>query len=275
MTVGVVTIAHGRHEHLARQQRALAAATPTDRTGLTWVLVSMDDPVIDTWPDPGPPRPAVVRLPRDSGRLPLAAARNAGAARALAAGADVLVFLDVDCLPHPAAQTAYHRVVRRHPGTIWSGPVTYLPPGLDVRDLERPWTRDAPHPGRPAPAPGELVHDADPRLFWSLSFAMDGDAWRRAGGFCEDYTGYGGEDTDFALSAGRAGLRFGWVGAARAYHQWHPTADPPVHHAADIVRNATLFHERWGWWPMEDWLRGLADAGVVERTGLGWRLCAD
>ena len=75
--------------------------------------------------------------------------------------------------------------------------------------------------------------------------------------------------------AERAGLGFGWVGDARAYHQWHPTADPPVHHAADIVRNATLFHERWGWWPMEGWLRGLADAGVVERTGLGWRLCAE
>ena len=37
----------------------------------------------------------------------------------------------------------------------------------------------------------------DLRLFWSLSFALDAGDWDALGGFCEDYVGYGGEDTDF------------------------------------------------------------------------------
>ena len=27
-----------------------------------------------------------------------------------------------------------------------------------------------------------------------------------------------------------------------------------MHHLASIVRNANVFHDRWGWFPMEGWL---------------------
>ena len=45
---------------------------------------------------PQPPRPEILDVPCRTGRLPLAKARNLGARRALAAGADLLIFLDVD-----------------------------------------------------------------------------------------------------------------------------------------------------------------------------------
>ena len=107
-----------------------------------------------------------------------------------------------------------------------------------------------------------MLTDADPDLFWSLSFAASAEAWRQVGGFCEDYVGYGGEDTDFAHLAWPRGLDHRWHGDARAYHQWHPVSSPPVEHLDDILRNAALFHDRWGEWPMLGWLHAFEDAGA-------------
>jgi N-acetylglucosaminyl-diphospho-decaprenol L-rhamnosyltransferase len=87
---------------------------------------------------------------------------------------------------------------------------------------------------------------------------------RAIGGFDERYVGYGGEDTDYALRARRASVGLVWVGGAWAYHQHHPVSDPPREHLAEIVRNARLFRERWGRWPMEGWLRAFAAAGSVD-----------
>lgn len=258
----VVTIAHGRAAHLELQRRTLARQ---EHPVLTHVVVAMDDPALTA------PGSHVVPLPPHPDGLPLAAARNAGAAAALDAGADVLVFLDVDCLAAPDLVGAYADVVRRHPGTVWSGPVTYLDPaprgGYDLAALD---VLDAPHPARPAPARGETEHGADPDLFWSLSFACAADTWRASGGFCEDYVGYGGEDTDFARMLVRLGISLGWAGSARAYHQWHPVSQPPVEHVADILRNAAVFHRRWGEWPMTGWLDEFARRGLVVHRAGGW-----
>lgn len=268
VAVAVVTIAHGRHEHLRRQHESLATGhrLPDDV-----VLVAMDDPAVADWPATRDVVPHPVSVAADPHALPLAAARNRGARAAMQRGADVLVFLDVDCLAGPDLVAGYALAVAHGPGRIWSGPVTYLPEGLDAQQLDTPWQLDDPHPARPAPAHGELVLDADPDLFWSLSFALHRDAWLRSGGFCEDYVGYGGEDTDFAARAESRGLGFGWVGAARAYHQHHPTQDPPVQHVEDILRNGALFHQRWGRWPMLGWLQAFEELGMVERTTEGWR----
>jgi N-acetylglucosaminyl-diphospho-decaprenol L-rhamnosyltransferase len=261
----VVTVAHGRHDHLQRQRASLAASTTT---GVDHVVVAMDDPVLAAakW--------CSASLPGTALGLPLAAARNRGAEIALARGATTLVFLDVDCLASPALLEGYATAVADEPGTVWSGPVTYLDPppagGYDLADLPR---LDSPHPARPAPAPGVRVRDADPALFWSLSFACSAEAWRRTGGFCEDYVGYGGEDTDFARVAVGAGLGLGWVGAARAFHQWHPVSRPPVEHVADIVRNAEVFRARWGATPMLGWLEAFEERGLVRRGRDGrWHL---
>ena len=260
----VVTVVHRRGDHLARQRDTLARSSEAP----DHVVVAMDDPALAAtdW--------CSAALPRSLHGLPLAAARNLGAEVALARGADVLVFLDVDCLADVTLVEAYADVVRDEPGTVWSGPVTYLdPPPADGYDLAALATLDAPHAARPAPAPGERLTGADPDLFWSLSFACSADAWRRTGGFCEDYVGYGGEDTDFARVVLDAGLGLGWVGAARAYHQWHPVSRPPVEHVDDIVRNAEIFRTRWGAVPMLGWLEAFAERGLVRRDDRGrWHL---
>jgi N-acetylglucosaminyl-diphospho-decaprenol L-rhamnosyltransferase len=154
--------------------------------------------------------------------------------------------------------------------------VTYLsppPPGgyaLDRLDL-----LDDPHPARPDPGRSRVLRGTDPDLFWSLSFAVSRTGWQRVGGFCEEYVGYGGEDTDFGHQVVRRGLEHGWLGDARAYHQWHPVSSPPVEHLDDILRNAAIFHARWGRWPMEDWLEGFEEQGLaVQREGRWVRTAA-
>ena len=267
--VAVVTIAHGRHDHLAAQHRSLAQG---DRLPDDYVVVAMDDDRIQERRE-GALTSRVVRLGRSAGALPLAAARNLGVRTALAGGADVVVLLDVDCLAGAGLVEAYADVVADRPQWIWSGPVTYLPPPppegypADPADLAH-W--DDPHPARPRPRPGQLAHTTDPDLFWSLSFAVHRDAWARTAGFCEDYTGYGGEDTDFARSVLAVGVGLGWVGSARAYHQHHPVSSPPVEHLDDILRNAGLFHERWGEWPMRGWLDEFEEQGLIRRVAGHW-----
>ncbi|WP_040740323.1 glycosyltransferase family 2 protein, partial [Nocardia tenerifensis] len=179
--------------------------------------------------------------------LPLAEARNLGARVAMARGARLLVFLDVDCIPDPRLIDRYHAAAQTDSSVLalFCGPVTYLPPppegGYDLATLHR--ARD-PHPARPDPA-GETVLDGeDFDLFWSLSFAVTAETWRATGGFCTRYRGYGGEDTDFAYKAAAIGARLRWVGGADAYHQHHPVSDPPVEHLTDILTNATLFQRR-------------------------------
>ena len=259
--VAVVTVAHGRHPHLRAQHESLLRA---ERRPDLYVVVAVDDPAIEALLPTDALRPRVLPIDADPAGLPLAAARNWGMDLACAAGCDVLVGLDVDCLAGPALVSAYSDVVRATPDAVWSGPVTYLdPPGPGGYPLDRLGELDSPHPARPAPEPGEVTHGGDPSIFWSLSYAVSAATWRRVGGFDEAYVGYGAEDTDFGRRAMAAGLELAWVGAARAYHQHHPVSRPPVEHLDDILRNGRLYRERWGEWPMRGWLDELARQGLV------------
>jgi N-acetylglucosaminyl-diphospho-decaprenol L-rhamnosyltransferase len=268
--VAAVTIAHGRHEHLAAQHRSLARGTVRPDH---YLAVAMDDPAIVEEQVDGLTREVVAVGRGPVGGLPLAAARNVGVRTAIDAGADVVVLLDVDCLAGAGLVASYADVVTARPERIWSGPVTYLPPRPPGGYPEDPaelagW--DDPHPARPSPAPGELLESDEPDLFWSLSFGVHPSTWERLGGFCEDYVGYGGEDTDLGRTAIARGIGLGWVGGARAYHQHHPVSSPPVEHLDDILRNGRLFHERWGEWPMTGWLEEFERRGLVHREDGHW-----
>lgn len=267
--VAVVTIVHGRFEHLLLQRRALER--PGNRPD-HHVIVAMDDdrPARSTAPELGGAH--VVSIGATTGGLPLARARNVGAATARALGADVLVFLDVDCVPADGAVDAYvaAAVDAATADRLLCGPVTYLPPApVGGYDLDRLAESDSPHPARPAPASGEVEFGGPHELFWSLSFALTVRTWCRIGGFSEEYAGYGGEDTDFAYRARDAGVELAWIGSARAFHQHHPVSSPPVEHLDAIVRNATIFHRRWGSWPMTGWLDRFEELGLVVRDGAG------
>ena len=76
----------------------------------------------------------VVHLDGDPLGLPLARARNAGVAAALSAGAELVVLLDVDCVPAPGLLSAYEHAATRAPEALLAGPVTYLPEGVRVRN---------------------------------------------------------------------------------------------------------------------------------------------
>jgi len=262
LRTAVVTLAHGRHAHLAAQARALTRSTvPAD----VHVVVAMDDPAL---PDVVP-HADVVHVERVHGALPLAAARNAGVARATEHGVDLLVMLDVDCLPDPQLLARYAQAAEQLDGVL-SGPVGYLPappeggyPDDGLRVLARP------HPARPLPAEDEVLPADDPDLFWSLSFALTPETWQRVGGFCEDYYGYGGEDTDFGQLLVRHRVPMWWVGGAWAYHQHHDAAGPPVRHLDDVLRNAGVFFDRWGRWPMEGWLQEFDRQGLAHLDAAG------
>ena len=193
--------------------------------------------------------------------LPLARARNTGARHALAAGAELLVFLDVDCIPGPNLLARYQAAASQE--ALLCGPVAYLPPQPGPA---------RPHPARPVPPEDAVLAGGDHTLFWTLSFAVTPATWRRVGEFCEEYVGYGGEDTDYGQLARRAGVGLCWVGGAWAYHQHHQTESPPVRHLDDILRNAALFHRRWRWWPMEGWLSAFAERGLAhyDRSARRW-----
>ncbi len=277
ITTALITIAHGRHAHLTEQVRHVARGS--SRPDHHVVVAMGDESIRPLLADH--PGVDVIDLAADPAALPLAAARNLGAQIALEHGADTLIFLDVDCLPGIDLVQRYAQVtgaVANEP-QLWCGPVHYLPPlttgrpGYDDGDL----LASHPHPARPAPARGELIREPRLELFWSLSFAISALHWRQLGGFCENYVGYGAEDTDFARTVDAAGGVMTWVGGATAYHQFHPTSSPPVQHLTDIVRNANLFHRRWGEYPMLGWLAEFQARGLAGRdphTG-NWEVTPD
>ena len=123
MRTALITVAHGRHAHLRRQHLMVARSEVAVDD---YIVVAIDDAIlVAMWED----HPGVTLLRQGPGRhgLPLAAARNAGAAAALERGAELLVFLDVDCLPDPGLVGHYARAAVEHPESLLCGPVAYLP----------------------------------------------------------------------------------------------------------------------------------------------------
>ena len=199
----------------------------------------------------------------------LALARNTGAREAIRSGHKHLMFLDADCLPGPQLVDRYRQALAEQPEAVVAGPVTYLPEGEIRTDDPQP------HAARPNPPAGQLEPAEDYNLFWSLSFALTADTWGRIegafGGFDTGFTGYGGEDTDFAWNLRKHGIALFWVGGAHAYHQWHPVSSPPWEHLDDILRNAAYFHSMWGAYPMEGWLRAFEKEGAVALIDGSWQ----
>jgi hypothetical protein len=263
MTVAVLTLVRDRHPQLANLVRGLACSTRApDTLVVAWMGGADPTPALGEAPCPVQVLPVLGR----DGRLPLATARNA---TARAAAADVLVFLDVDCIPGAGLVGAYERGLAEVDGLLM-GRVRYLPAGA----ADGPWEEAAlaaagvEHPARPAPPGGAVAPAAAPGLFWSLSFAARRTTFlARIGGFDAGYVGYGGEDTDLAYAARSARVPLAWATSAVAYHQDHEHYDPPLQHLEDIVANARRFRRKWGAWPMVGWLRAFAVSGHVAWSG--------
>lgn len=267
----VITTVHGRHDHLRRQRECLGFSTvqPTDH-----IVVAMNDEDVKGRAGSPTVPVSIVSIHRPGPGLPLAAARNLGVAHTAGHPDDLLIFLDVDCLPTPDLIAAYQSAALAHPEDLLCGPVSYLPDveldPISPDSVERLALLSEPHPARPVPASGEMITSGDHDLFWSLSFAVRRGVWDQIGGFDENFEGYGGEDTDFAWQARSTGTGLTWVGSASAFHQYHPVSSPPVEHLDDILSNGRLFAKKWGQWPMQGWLDRFETLGLVRRGSAGY-----
>ena len=173
----------------------------------------------------GPLDVTVVRQPDRGFRA--AAARNLGAARA---DGDVLVFLDGDTVPAPdfvqelvrlPALTGDALVVGRREHVDfsgWTGPrlrdwlTGSAPPPPRLTDPA--WLRDGYAWSR------DLL-DVDARSYRyviSAVLGMSADLFRESGGFCAEFTGYGGEDWELAYRAYVAGGLLAHEPRALAWH---------------------------------------------------------
>jgi glycosyltransferase involved in cell wall biosynthesis len=186
--------------------------------------------------------------------LPLAAARNHAFNYAQC---DYVVFLDVDCIPSQTLIAAYQQAFEKQ-DILWAGKIRYLgqaamkSPNLHEALLD-------------LSDPDPVRHTATTytyELFWSLNFGCSKAVFQRIGGFDESFKGYGAEDTDFAFNARKNNVPLGTV-ASFAFHQYHPSFDPPLNHLQDILINANVFKSKWKSWPMEGWLKKFNDMGYV------------
>ncbi|WP_158810792.1 glycosyltransferase family 2 protein [Beijerinckia sp. L45] len=249
-STSVITINRNREAHLARLIEGLdRGAAP-----LECIVVDMGSSTTRT-------DGFVRHVPLPGHGLPLASARNAGRR---AASGEILVFLDVDCIPSADLTAALEAAVKEHDALICCE-VYYLPEGA----VTHAWTEAAlsrsgvPHPARAFPTAG-VSPAPHPGLFWSLAFAVRAETFDRIGGFDDEFTGYGAEDTDFAFRAAAINVPTLFAGAGRAFHQRHESFDPPIQHVGDIVKNAARFHRRHGFWPMPDWLAAFSANGLIE-----------
>jgi hypothetical protein len=262
VSVSVCTLAQGRDEHLRNLVLGLAQSRhPIDELVVT---VLQDAPFVL------PDTPFAIRqiLMPEAG-MHLSRARNRSAREA---GGDLLVFLDVDCIPAPGLVGDYVKAAKGASG-ILMGEVGYLPKGatglgIDFARFEALAVR---HSDRPGPPEHAIAPCRDYRCFWSLNFALTAADFARSGGFDESFAGYGGEDTDFGRTCVEQGIALSWIRGGKAYHQYHPHHMPPVHHLDSVLANAERFRAKWGEPTMQHWLRAFRLMGLADQDNGVWR----
>ncbi|MDO5739022.1 MAG: hypothetical protein Q4P07_02620 [Ornithinimicrobium sp.] len=279
--IAVLTMTRGRHDQLLGQVDGLSVGSVPPAIHS---IASMGDRDLtrgrlplasDRW------RTIVRPVPTDRRALPLAAARNATAAQAISAGADVLVFFDGDVIPGTRALERYAAAVTGEAGAaireqvagpiLWCGPVLQLPEpanpevGYPLRKLDTLGVRT---PGTPPLRNGELVIEERFELFHALAFAMSADDFEATGGFCPQYTGKGLEDADFAQIVREAGGAMVWVGGATTYLQ--PGQEVAEAEEERIALNhAKIWGDRWGQPSTHPWLQRLVGQGRLRAAPAG------
>ncbi len=157
---------------------------------------------------------AVYVRPQTNGEWSAARARNAGVAESKG---DVILAADADMLFTPESLVRVVRQLSSHPQEIVILQCRDLPLGYSdekVREEGINWAR--------LTAIGQL------RPRWGVGglVGIRRKVWDRLRGWDERMHTYGGEDTDFAKRAQRAGSRIEWLDepGVAMFHMWHPSA---------------------------------------------------
>ena len=240
MIVIVTSCTRGREQHLLNQHLSLQKHCPD----IMHIVITVGG---DPWQ---PWEGANTAHIFDDGPFNLSKARNMGARLAADVGATKIIYLDADCLVDANTIPRMSEAMDHDDTGVYGGGGVWMPApgegGYDVESIEGMWVRE---PDRPFPADGELMqlrpHDA--WMLFGLSFGLTIKAWKAAekfGGFCEEFEGWGFEDTDFSNMLLKNGIPIYLVGGSYAYHQHHQTIWPPVNHLHAVVHNANVFFSR-------------------------------
>jgi len=249
MEISIVTLVHGRQSALKNMMEGIKRATIPPAELL---IVHMNEPA---YPLIDMPIPVVQLELFNEHLLPLAAARNYAINHARH---EHVIFLDVDCIPSPTLVADYQQAFEKD-DILWAGRIRYLSETAMMQPnvLENLQELSDPDPVRDADM--EYTYE----LFWSLNFGCSKAVFKRIGGFDESFKGYGAEDTDFSFNARKNLVPISTVNTF-AYHQYHPSYNPPLNHLQDILINANIFKSKWNKWPMEGWLKKFQNMGYVD-----------
>lgn len=156
-------------------------------------------------------------------------ARNMGAA---AATADVLIFIDADCIPHPnlVANHARHHVLHSNLAVIGARrhirsskiPLEEISQGIVDFDAEELASGDRPTDFRQKlgrRTTNNTVGTEAFRFLVSSNFSVRKTMFERVGGFSEDFHRWGGEDTELGWRLSEAGLLILVDEEATIFHQ--------------------------------------------------------
>lgn len=156
---------------------------------------------------------------------------GAGQARNLAAretDADVLAFVDADCLPAPDLVSRHAAWHRRSGDLVVIGARQHLDTSVVTADAIADGRWEPPTTGAPPADWREVFYRRTARLqtgdeaFRSLvssNFSVRAEHFRSVGGFCEDFRRWGGEDTELGWRLWSAGLFFVADDTATIFHQ--------------------------------------------------------
>ncbi|MCK0112957.1 hypothetical protein MWU75_12480 [Ornithinimicrobium sp. F0845] len=210
----------------------------------------------------------IAGLPTVKQQLPTAQALHLGIETAVEAGAELLVLVDVTCIPGPRFLEQVLDHLRQHPTdgtpTLWTSMVQRLPEappqGYEFTRLDE-WSQSEHHPGPLPPGLGDTP--LDPDRFSSPVLIITAEDLASVGGLCPEYVGGLGHDSDLAAAVAAAGGQVRLVPGATAYRRHLPPEAPDALQVAVATRDAHLYRERWGRAPGAPWFTDLVEAGRI------------
>ena len=252
----VLTLNKNRTNHLSALIKGLNRSTKFPKE---LIIVEMSDNPEEFYS----PNFTIKTIFLKSDKLLLAKARNMAAN---AATTEKLLFLDVDCIPAHDFVASMSDALDKY-DDLRTCDVYYLPKGcIKYNKPDLPPEAYLIKKGKSKYRffEQDKIKPGPYKLFWSLAFGVNKRIFEKIGGFCEEFVGYGAEDTEFAYRAKQKNINHMMSGMTRVFHQYHPVHTHPYSHFQDIVRNAETYYKLCGYWTMDEWLSQFQKYGFIE-----------